>query len=629
MIKTENVKGSLEYTLDQQTDTRTSSNIRSESDSRLMTEQLNVQTKGDVFDPLLMSFTALGGFGLSQQTYSTDADSASSAGDLLDYGFNANFLPAKPYPFSIEATRTDRLVPRAFQSPLRVNDAHEGFNLNMRVPDWPMSFSWSESDLTQDSDVGFDENAFDRRTERFGYSLSHEFNDYSRMTFRSDIDRVTQTSGSFDSDLSNQRHRLLHYLNFGDDKEHRLDSSLSLSDRKDDFDNRTFDWSENLYLKHTDSFSTFYNLLYSNSTFENIDSQSFTGLAGFAQQLYSNLTLQADTYAGKSEFGSRTQTDSRGGNLNLDYRRNNPFGIFLAEFDFNTSTDKTTGETGSATVIDESHVFNDPFPFTLAETNIDVSTIVVTDATGLFVYTEGDDYTIHEVGNEIQITATTLGMDFPNITDGQTLLIDYLYELVGDRNEETTGMRFRLEQKFNNGLSLYFQHHALESDFDSELDPDMIGQETRISLYGAEYQWKPLTFTAEHTDMDSTFQYTKSDRLAVRTYWPLTSKTSLSGGISQTWIDTTGENPRDATVFRADARIRTRLSRHLTLSGRTEYRQEENSDIGPVDGYRVGASLDYNRGFFTVQTGWDTYFLGRQNSDSDSNRFYFNLIRRF
>ncbi|MBC8379862.1 MAG: hypothetical protein H8E62_11900, partial [Planctomycetes bacterium] len=493
------------------------------------------------------------------------------------------------------------------------------------------TISWTQSELTQDSDAGTDQYSFDRKMERFSYTLTHEFNDYSRFTFRSDIDQVTQTSGIFNSDVKTQRHRFLHYLNFGDNNQHRLNSTFSLLDRDDQFDSSTFDWTENMSLRHSDSFSTFYNTVYSKNTFEEIDTQTVTGLAGFVHQLYLNLVTTGDIYASKSEFGSISETTSQGGDLGFNYRRNNPLGVFLGELEFNYNTDKITGESGTVSVFDELHVFDedDLLPITLNERNIDTTTIVITNNAGTEIYTEGDDYVIDEVGDEVEITVTTLGVDFPNIVDDQPLLVDYLYELVGEQTEDLIQRKFTLEQQFNNGLAMYLSNRFLDRQVDSDVNSNISDQKTETMIYGAEYQWKRVTFTAEHTDTDSTSQSSESDRLAARSYWPLTPKTSLSGNISQTWIDTSGDNSRQATLFRADGKIRTRLNRYLSLSGRTEYRKEDNSDIGRTNGYRVGASLDFNRASLSVRAGWDTYFLERRNTESESTRFYMNLIRRF
>ena len=630
LVRVDDVKASLEYNLDHQSDDRKSAGSSFGTETTLMEELLNLQAKGDVFDPKLMSYNALLGFGLSQQKYDSDTLSGSDNGDLQNYGFSASFLPTKMYPFSIEAVQTDSLIPRAFQGPLRVEDSHEGFNMRLRVPDWPMFFSWSRSDLNQRSDVVPTEDVFERKSERFSYTLTHDFSEYSHLIFRSDIDALDQTSGSFENDFDTQRHRLEHDYEFGEVKQHSLDSTFIFFERQDQFDTKTFDWTENLVLRHTPDFTTFYNTIFSDSTFNDTDVQTITGLGGFIHKMYSNLTTQGEVFASKSEFGSISETTSQGGRVNLDYFRNNPWGIFLMELEFDITKDKTTGDTGESTVINEVHVFNDPFPFRLNERNIDITSILITDVTGAFVYSEGDDYMVAVIGNQVEITATPLGNVPPNIVDGQTLLVDYNYEIVGDLEEETFGQLFRIEQKFNNGLSVYFSHLLQDRNVDSDINPDLSDDDTETNLYGIEYRYRRLTFIAEHRETDSTFQSSESDRLAASVYWPLTSKTTLWGSVSNTWIDTFGEDTsRDSTLFRVEGKIRTRLSPNLRVSGRVEYRNEDDSDLGPTDGYRIGSSLDYERGSLRLRAGWDTYFLERRNTESESTRFFLDLARFF
>ena len=78
-------------------------------------------------------------------------------------------------------------------------------------------------------------------------------------------------------------------------------------------------------------------------------------------------------------------------------------------------------------VIDEQHVFTDPFPVELSEANIDIASIVVTDANGIEIYQEGDDYTVTEVDGNVSLNITPLGVVLPNITNGQQLHVDYTY----------------------------------------------------------------------------------------------------------------------------------------------------------------------------------------------------------
>ena len=78
-------------------------------------------------------------------------------------------------------------------------------------------------------------------------------------------------------------------------------------------------------------------------------------------------------------------------------------------------------------VINEPHFFVEPFPFILNERNIDFTSIIIWDVTRTLIYNEGDDYIINVIGDQVEITATTLGVLPPNILDGQILSVDYLY----------------------------------------------------------------------------------------------------------------------------------------------------------------------------------------------------------
>ena len=78
-------------------------------------------------------------------------------------------------------------------------------------------------------------------------------------------------------------------------------------------------------------------------------------------------------------------------------------------------------------VIDEAHIFVDPLQVILENKFIDPASIVVSDSTGLAIYTENDDYTIAQINDWTELHPTPFGVDLPNITDGQTLLVDYVF----------------------------------------------------------------------------------------------------------------------------------------------------------------------------------------------------------
>jgi hypothetical protein len=579
---------------------------------------------------MLMTYMAGLGFGLNQQGFESETQSSNTSGTMNSYHLNMNFLPAKPYPFSIDTRKSDMLVGRQFQSPLRVENTTTGGSLRLRIPDWPMTFRWTSSEIEQKSDVDATEDFFNRSTDSFSYSLLHDFSERSHLTFRSDWDEITQKSQNFLRDTKTIRNRLLHNFDFGSRRQHDLTSSFSFVDKTGDFESETFEWNENMHLKHSANFSTFYNTFLSQSTFASIENQIIGGMAGFNHRLYRNLNTNFNVFANNSEFGSNSETTSRGGNLRFDYTRNNPWGLLSSNYSINMAMRESTSETGTGIVIDESHDFDGSNPYiTLNERNVVVDTIVVTNTAGNEVYTEGDDYTVSVINDRVELTVTDLGTDIPNISDGQELLVDYLYEIEDSRQKDMVNQFFRIKQEFNNGLSAFYSRRDRNTQVDSDLDTTVSDREYITDIFGIGYKSKYITLHAKHSDTKSNENSSEADIVSASCFWPLTPRTSLHGLVSQSWMESSGDNSRETSLFRAEGRIKTRLTRHLRLSGSAELRNEDSSDIGPTDGFRTGVALQYNRRALSIRAGWDSYFLERYNTERNTSRFYIEIIRRF
>ena len=134
---------------------------------------------------------------------------------------------------------------------------------------------------------------------------------------------------------------------------------------------------------------------------------------------------------------------------------------------------------------------------------------------------------------------------------------------------------------------------------------------------------------AEHNESESLDSTYESNRIFMGTGWALTPRTYLNGRVSQTWTETGGVFERDVSLFRASGSLRTRMTRHLNLSGKAEFRKEESSDSGPTDGYKIGAALQYNRSAFSARAGLDYYYLNHLNVEREGTVFYLTVTRRF
>ena len=376
LVRMERIKGQLELSMEQNTDESASSGTSREITNTVFEEELLLQTQGDVYHSNLMTYLAMIGLGWKQQSFDNGEETDNSSGNFTRYRLNMNFLPLKPYPFSLNFGRTDTLVPRRFRDPLRVEDSSMGASIRLRIPDWPMTLSFSSSETKQKSNLSDDDDLFARSSDRWSYSLQHDFSERSHLDFRSDWENISQESGGVSLDTTTGRHRLDHDFRFGSSRQHRLDSSLSLLDRSGLFDSQTLNWNEALILKHSPSFTTFYSTFFSTSTFDTATSETISGTTGFTHRLYRNLLTSFSVFASKTEFGSDSNSEFLGGDLKFDYVRSNPLGNLLSEYSIRMTNEKASGGAGSAFVIDESHTADILSAFTLNERNIDTSTLL-------------------------------------------------------------------------------------------------------------------------------------------------------------------------------------------------------------------------------------------------------------
>jgi hypothetical protein len=305
------------------------------------------------------------------------------------------------------------------------------------------------------------------------------------------------------------------------------------------------------------------------------------------------------------------------------------------QLDYSVRLTNQKSTSGTGIVTDESHVFNDGTPIFLRQSNITESSIVVTDSTGTEVYTPIDDYTIsQDINGRTELIPVPLGLDpgdilDGDIADGQDLLVSYLFEVADEREEDFVNQFFHIKQEFSNGLSAYYSHRDRNSQVDSDREISLSDREYTTDTFGIGYTNNYVTLRAEHSDTKSTEHSSETDIVSASCFWPLTSQTSFHGLVSQSWIESSGVNSRETSIFRAEGKIKTRLTRHLRLSGRAELRDKEDSDFGPTDGLRMGIALQYNRRALSVRAGWDSYFLERHNTERNASKFYIKLIRRF
>jgi hypothetical protein len=494
-----------------------------------------------------------------------------------------------------------------------------------------MTFQYTASETAQDGLSSLERDFFERDDERFRYSVSHNFSELSHLSIDLDRTLVSQRSQGASIETDTDRYTILHDLIFGGDEQHRLDSFFNYVYQSGSIDFENIQLNERLRLQHYDDFLTNYELRLTDSKRDADENKEVRGQAGFEHRLYESLVTTANLFVSKTDFdstnGFETQGDlkQQGGTLAFNYRKNNPWGILLSTY--TASLIERSGSTGGI-VTDESHIVNDPLPVILNGINIDTSSIVVTDSTGLFTYTLGDDYTIDQINDKVQLNIIIPGIIPPNISDGQEILIDYKVFIEPDRQRDTFRQNFTIRERFRNGLSLYYAHRRQKEDVGEEVT-EITPDEFTTNTVGTDYTKKGLFLQAEYSKEDSTQIPSTSKKIQGRYSWPVNSDTNVSMRIINHWLDFSEPDERDVVLFKTGAEVISRLTNEYSISARADYRDEDDTRFGITRGFQFSSEIKYNFRQLRMLAGVEFNLLDRRNDEIDSSLLYFQLKRFF
>ena len=253
---------------------------------------------------------------------------------------------------------------------------------------------------------------------------------------------------------------------------------------------------------------------------------------------------------------------------------------------------------------------------------------MVTDSSGLYTYTLGDDYTVEEINEQVHLEIIIPGIILPNIVDGQEILVDYKVFIEPDRQEDTLRQNFTIRERFKNGLSLYYAHRRQEEDVSSKvmlITPD----EYTVNTVGTDYTKNGLFLQAEYSKEDSTQIPSTSKKIQGRYSWPVNSNTNVSMRVINHWLDFREPDERDVMLFKSGAEIFSRLTNEYSISARADYRDEDDTRFGITRGFQFNSELKYNLRQLSILAGVEFNVLDRRNDEIDSSLVYFQLKRFF
>lgn len=594
-------------------------------------ENLKLEFDGFLYHPNFFDFTLGGLFGLLQQDNEEVLDgrsrTAGEDGTALEFDLTGNFLKKKPYPGTVFARRNRMLQPRPFQSSLESTTTNFGLLWQYVDEKAPTSVQFSDTDILLHPLSGEEADGRQHNT-TFRLETGYRFTEQNALSFVFSHQSVQEEPFAYDYDSDEAT--LSHLLNFGDADQHRLDSEFNLYDQRGTFETKRARWRETLRLEHSDSLHSWYiaealkRKQGSLSGVTPIDETSYLASGTLEHKWYESLVSQLYGFGQTQDFATGPKIDRLGGQVSLDYRKKNQWGVLHADYRFRLQQEKRSAGMQSLEMIDERHTFRDPDPITLTGTSIDIGTIRITAEDQVTLYQSGRDYSVDTFADRIEIRRVPTG----RITDGQTVLFDYISTLGGSFNLDTATHAFGMRQIFEFGLTPYYRLRRQDQTISPVDATEAVAEDITAHVIGAEYDRMPFRLTAELEDHTSNINPFKAVRLGAS----FTRKYDFGGtlSLSSRWSDVEQSMPvREIKFLTLEGRYRHAFTKNLNVEGAVMFRDENDSLGRSNQGVDVDLSLEWTIRQTEVRVTYEWNQFEDNFAENQSTIFFLQVRRRF
>jgi len=465
--------------------------LTTKNSTQILRERFDIETGGFIYHPALMTFTLRLSpeWEQEQDEYEPGSDQSSDS-FLLGYSIDMTFLESKPYTLDVFARKQNSTLTTSLATTSEsVNDTY-GATLRLKYAVLPTTLALVHTTTDQS---GFYVSHEDRDEARLNMRHTRPSNDTTFNAIWTTLDRTALGSNTSTENLFGI---LQNFYRITPDNRVLLNSSLTFRDAESNvFSSSGVDLSESLTWRHSDTFSTYYDLLLSQDKTENSSIDRTSVSAGLSHSLYENLITTASVSANTSTIGE----EDYGGNLNFSYQRRIPWGTIYASLGQDYRVTNRSYEVAFIQVINEAHVLSTGDVTLLDNRNVDLSTVVVTSPDGSIIYTRDIDYTLELIGTSVRISRTTIGA----IANGGGVLVSYSYlsnpAYDSSDYEQSYGLGFYLWSAWRIN---YLYSHSKE-DFISGIPPDLLAEEIRHTL-DSDLTWKWSTTRFFYEDIEST-----------------------------------------------------------------------------------------------------------------------------
>jgi hypothetical protein len=538
-------------------------------------EILELEGGGFAGHPNLLKLDLRGRLWLQQRRLDLESSTGQveSVGEILsDYDVTGTLLQQSPLPLTAYLRQGRNDIDRQFGPSLLNTVTEAGLRLNLRSPRFPSAVEILRRRQEQDDRAGGLGFVIEQATVQGDGQA--DLGPGQRLWWDFAYDDVEE-SGTLLTPTSFVRREanLTHTLDFGARQQHQLRSALRLFRESGTSDFRQVRVSERLRFQHADWLATWLDYTFDRLDRDDAQQERQQIEGNVRHQLFESLTTTGRAGAilldiPTDAFGS----DEYFGELFFDYTKRVPLGRFFAGANLRLSRLTESDRGAPIQFLNQAFVFDPAGLIMVDGENIEPGSVVVTDSSGVLVFTEGVDYTILVLPDRVEIMRIAGG----NIAPGQSVLVDYTVGPQPGGRTATAGVGFDVRYTFEEGLlrgvSVFGRVLDQEESRTPE-SPDLPENDFTDRSYGAEYDLWRLFLKAEQRNRDSSISPFDSTRLECRFHQPLGGGGALVLSAIHQEIDRIQEDLRTSTSTfsgRWDGPVTPRLRGSLLLQYQIE-----------------------------------------------------------
>ncbi len=595
----------------------------------LLRETLNLNFEAYLGHQYLIDLTGTVGLRyedrwIDNESFGTGEDREGEFNNLYDV--HALTLGNSFVPVDVYARREETQLDRAFASSLTTTTEEYGAIATIRSEWAPTTLRIFQNKTDQSDDFG--DLSYTQEQSSFAGLSNIRLAENNQLEVNYTFDRINQTqSDGFGDDFDRNDLMLTDTHTFGGDKRHQLRSFLRYYDQTGIADQRTLRWDEQLQLHHSERLDTYYNLSTERREIQGVEQWLVRGDTSVRHKLFDSLISTARV-GGQTISFDDFQSDEWFISGNLDYTKEVPYG----RLDLSVGggyTAQSNSERGTPIdVLDEPHIFNDPFPIVISRRQVVPGSVSVSAAGGFPVYTDGFDYTVQYFPDRAEIQPI-IGR---GIANGQTVLVDYTIGPEPSSEIDTLGTstsaRYTVTEGTLTGVAVYGRYRTRNPTVTTD-DPSLfVVEELTDLLYGVEYRRWGILLRAEQQIYDSSVNPYDLTRFQAGYDQRLGPDSVVTIDYSHELIEY--ETPANTLVLdRITGQWNQRVTREFDFGLRLEYRVEQDDLSGDSEGFDQFLEFRWQKGRTTLFGNIRNDFLYTDQSDTTEQSMELGLRRRF